>query len=333
MDAFDVMTTSVVTAGPETPLRKIAKLLLEHNISAVPVVDGDGAVIGMVSEGDLLRHNDEDRRARRDWWLDLLAQGESLSPQFIESLRMPDRQAREIMSAPVVTVSDHTDVVEIGRLLSAHRIKRVPVLRDGRVVGIVSRADLIRALAAQEPASGPPHTSRGLFRWRNRRELEEYNEPKAPPTEAAPPEENGFTASDFRSLVSGAESKKAAEMEAARKATAGQREQQVKQAIDHHVTDEHWRGLLHEARRAAQRGETELQVLRFPGALCSDGGRAINVPEPDWPATLRGEAAESFLRFESELKPLGFHLIARVLDFPGGFIGDIGLFLHWGGAA
>jgi hypothetical protein len=91
-----------------------------------------------------------------------------------------------------------------------------------------------------------------------------------------------------------------------------------------------WR-FMHEARHAAERGDTELLVLRFPGALCSDGGRAINVPELDWPTTLRGEAAETYLRFERELKPLGFHLIARVLDFPSGFIGDIGLFLHWGG--
>ena len=74
-------------------------------------------------------------------------------------------------------------------------------------------------------------------------------------------------------------------------------------------------------------------MLRFPAKLCSDNGRAINVPEPDWPATLRGEAAETYLRFERELKPLGFHLIARVLDFPAGFIGDIGLFLHWGGTS
>ena len=74
-------------------------------------------------------------------------------------------------------------------------------------------------------------------------------------------------------------------------------------------------------------------ILRFPGDLCSDGGRAINVPEPDSQATLRGEPAEAYLRYERELKPLGFHLIARVLDFPNGFIGDVGLFLHWGGAS
>ena len=70
----------------------------------------------------------------------------------------------------------------------------------------------------------------------------------------------------------------------------------------------------------------------FPHELCSDGGRAINVAEPDWPSTLRGEAAETYLRFERDLKSKGFHLIAKVMSFPDGYIGDIGLFLHWGGA-
>jgi hypothetical protein len=70
--------------------------------------------------------------------------------------------------------------------------------------------------------------------------------------------------------------------------------------------------------------------LRFPAQLCSDGGRAINVPEPSWPATLRGEAAEIFVRWQRDLKPGGFHVVARVLDFPDGIPGDIGLFLLWG---
>ncbi|MGO9459313.1 MAG: CBS domain-containing protein [Rhodomicrobium sp.] len=332
MDAFDVMTSTVVTVGPETPLRKIARLLLEHSISAVPVVDEAGTVIGMVSEGDLLRHNDEDRRARRDWWLDLLAQGESLSPQFLATLRTPNRTAREIMSAPVVTVSEHTDVAEIGKLLATHRIKRVPVVRDGRIAGIVSRADLVRALAMQEPASGPPRTG-GLFSWRSHHENNKaHADAKEQHLETAPAaKEETFTAPGFRSLVGAALEKKAAELEAARRTEAGQRATMMKQAIDHHITDDHWRGLLYQAQHAAEHGETELLVLRFPANLCSDGGRAINVPEPDWPSTLRGEAAETYLRFENELKPLGFHLIARVMDFPGGFIGDIGLFLHWGG--
>ena len=71
-------------------------------------------------------------------------------------------------------------------------------------------------------------------------------------------------------------------------------------------------------------------LLRFPSQACSDGGRAINAMEPGWPSTLRGEAAEMFLRWERDLKPHGFHLGARVLEFPGGMPGDVGLFLVWG---
>jgi hypothetical protein len=71
-------------------------------------------------------------------------------------------------------------------------------------------------------------------------------------------------------------------------------------------------------------------VLRFPNELCSDGGRAINIAAAAWPATLRGEAAELYLRWEQELKPAGFGLSAYVLEFPGGMPGDIGMFLVWG---
>ena len=141
MDAFDVMTTAVIAVSPDTPTQRIAELLLEHGISAVPVVDDNGEVTGMVSEGDLLRFSEEDREARRDWWLAILAEGESLSPQFLATMNGHKRTARDIMSAPVVTVTEHTDVSEIGKLLGTYRIKRVPVLRDGRIVGIVSRAD------------------------------------------------------------------------------------------------------------------------------------------------------------------------------------------------
>jgi CBS domain-containing protein len=328
MDAFDVMTRPAITVGPDTPMREIAELLLEHGISAVPVVDEDGAVTGMVSEGDLLRFGAEDREARRDWWLALLAQGESLSPEFLATLRTPARTAKEIMSAPVVTVTEHTDITEIGQLLAAHRIKRVPVLRDGRIIGIVSRADLIRALATQQPA--PPVHEGMLFHWGNHHKSTP-SPPKAAPVETMPIEK-AFSASGFRSLVEAALSKKAA-MDEASKAAAMEREHALKDLIEHHVTDEQWRALLNQARLAAAHGETELLMLRFPAKLCNDGGRAINVPEPDWPATLRGEAAETYLRWERELKPLGFHILARVLDFPGGFIGDVGLFLFWGGAA
>lgn len=103
----------------------------------------------MVSEGDLIGRNDAERMARRDWWLSLLAEGETLHPDFLATLRQVEPTARELMSAPVVEVSEATEAVDIARLIAAHRIKRVPVVRDGRLVGIVSRADLLRAFAAE----------------------------------------------------------------------------------------------------------------------------------------------------------------------------------------
>jgi hypothetical protein len=99
--------------------------------------------------------------------------------------------------------------------------------------------------------------------------------------------------------------------------------------IDQHIAGESWQRLVHQAREAAERGEKEFMLLRFPSELCSDGGRAVNVPLPNWPDTLRGEAAEILRLWERDLKPHGFHLAARVLDFPGGFPGDIGLFIGW----
>jgi hypothetical protein len=96
-----------------------------------------------------------------------------------------------------------------------------------------------------------------------------------------------------------------------------------------HISDEGWRTLLRRGRQAAEHGQKEFMLLRFPSQLCSDSGRAVNVSEPDWPMTLRGKAAEIYLRWEHNLKPSGFHLAARVLDFPGGMPGDIGVFLVW----
>ena len=147
-NARDVMTTEVLSVAPDTPTQEIARLLLDKGVSAAPVVDTGGVPIGMVSEGDLIGRNDHDREVRRDWWLALLAEGETLSPEFLGHLRESERRARDVMAAPVITVEEETEVSEIARLLTTHRIKRVPVVRDGRVVGIVSRADLLRTLCS-----------------------------------------------------------------------------------------------------------------------------------------------------------------------------------------
>ena len=164
MKARDVMTTSIVSVDPDTPVSAIARSLSEHGISGVPVLDHSGAALGMVSEGDLIGRDEAAREARRDWWLTVLAEGEALSPEFLASLRTPERRARDVMAAPAITVDEDTDLGEVARLLTEHRIKRVPVVRaeDGRVIGIVSRADLVRFMAseyrqsAQAEAGGAP---------------------------------------------------------------------------------------------------------------------------------------------------------------------------------
>ena len=155
MNASEIMTRDVIAVRPETPTGHIANVLLDNGISAVPVTDESGAPVGIVSEGDLIGRNEIDREARRDWWLALLAEGDPLSPAFIAGLEKKERLARDVMSAPVVTVDEDTDIHEIARLLQSYHIKRVPVIRDGCVVGIVSRADLLRALARQPPATPP----------------------------------------------------------------------------------------------------------------------------------------------------------------------------------
>jgi CBS domain-containing protein len=150
MNARDVMSKPVVSAHPDTPTREIARLLVEKGISGVPVVDGNGAPIGMVSEGDLIRPERAAREAWRQSWLEIFAEGEPLAPELLNWLQTQNHNARAVMSAPVITVNEDTELSEIARVLVTHRIKRVPVVRDGRVTGIVARDDVLRALASSK---------------------------------------------------------------------------------------------------------------------------------------------------------------------------------------
>jgi CBS domain-containing protein len=148
MNARDVMSKSVVSVHPDTPLRDIARLLLDKGISAVPVVDGNGAPVGIVSEGDLIRPDRAAREAWRQSWLEIFAEGEPLAPELLAWLQSQNHTARAVMTTPVITVSEDTELGEIARVLVTHRIKRVLVVRDGRVTGIVAREDLLRTLAS-----------------------------------------------------------------------------------------------------------------------------------------------------------------------------------------
>lgn len=116
-----------------------------------------------------------------------------------------------------------------------------------------------------------------------------------------------------------------AEEEARREA----RRAHVARMREERLDEDAWRTKLERALEAAARGEKEFLLLRFPSELCEDGGRMINAPDPDWPTTLRGQAADVHARWRDELKPRGFGLAARILEFPGGFPGDAGLTLTW----
>ena len=338
MKANEIMTREVVSVSPETPTPEIAAALLQHGISAVPVVDGSGMVIGMVSEGDLIGRNDAEREARCDWWLALIAEGEELHPDFLASLKQKSLTARDVMSAPVVRVTEGTEITEISRLLAAHRIKRVPVVADGRVVGIVSRADLLRALTAEHQNQGQPnHVGRArqlvadaLTALDHHFAVRHEMQPRSGPLPAGAAAEEGIRAGDFRSLSADFKHRQSAQHDQESAAAAERERQRVKELIDRHIVHDRWSALLHQARLAAENGSKEFMLLRFPADLCIDRGRAINSALPEWPKTLRGEAAELYLLWERELKGRGFRLTAKVLDFPEGQPGDIGLFLIWG---
>jgi len=138
------MTSEVITVGEDASVQDAARLMAEHGISAVPVVDRERRVVGMVSEGDLLHRAETGTERRRSWWLEMMSSTNQLAGEYVRS---HSDSVKDVMTRDVVSVTEETAVGDIAILLETNRIKRVPVLRDGRLVGIVSRANLVRALA------------------------------------------------------------------------------------------------------------------------------------------------------------------------------------------
>ena len=152
MRAMDVMTTDVITVDPDITVQALATLLAERGISGAPVVDTDGKLVGVVSEGDLLHRAEigaarRHRVRRRSWWLDHYA-----SQVAREYIKDHGRTVKDVMTRDVVAVTEDAELADVAALLEAKRIKRVPVLRDGSVVGIISRANIVRAVGATKGA-------------------------------------------------------------------------------------------------------------------------------------------------------------------------------------
>ena len=151
MLAKDIMTTDVCTVTPATRVGDVAKLLLARRISGVPVVDDKGALCGVVSEGDLLRRAETGTERRRAWWLELLTENRDLAHDFVKSHGLT---AGDVMTASVVTVAEDAPLAEVANTLERGRIKRVPVMRGGKMVGIISRSNLLQALATAGTREG-----------------------------------------------------------------------------------------------------------------------------------------------------------------------------------
>ncbi|MGH8708576.1 MAG: CBS domain-containing protein [Burkholderiales bacterium] len=149
MKAGDIMVKDVVTVGPDALVRDIATLMLERRISGLPVVGGDGRVLGIVSEGDLIRRPEIETDRVKLGWLRLLLSDEARARDFVKH---HGRTAREVMTQPALSVAADTPLADVVELMERHRVKRVPVLERGKLAGLVTRADLLRALVSRQAA-------------------------------------------------------------------------------------------------------------------------------------------------------------------------------------
>ena len=147
MHARDVMTSPAITATPQTTLLEIVQLMLEHRISGVPIVNEAKALVGLVSEGDLVRRKEIGIEQRRSWWLSMFGNAAVLADEFIKSHGVT---AKEVMTKNVITADEDTPLWKIAEILEKEKIKRVPIVHHGRMVGIVSRANLLQALTLHQ---------------------------------------------------------------------------------------------------------------------------------------------------------------------------------------
>jgi CBS domain-containing protein len=143
--AADIMVRDLITIGPEESVAHAARLMTRNDVSALPVVDADGGLVGIISEADLLRREEIDTADRRPWWLESVTPAATLAAEFAKS---HGKRVADLMSENVIFAGENASLNEIAGVLEFNRIKRVPIVRDNKLVGIVSRANLIQALAS-----------------------------------------------------------------------------------------------------------------------------------------------------------------------------------------
>ena len=147
MKAADIMVKDVVSVKPEASVREVASLMLERRISGVPVVDSERRVLGIISEGDLIRRPEIGTYTSPTGWLTVFLSRDESARDFVKTHGL---LAKEVMSRPAICVAPETPLADIVRLFDRHRVKRLPVVEHGRLAGLVTRADLLRALVARQ---------------------------------------------------------------------------------------------------------------------------------------------------------------------------------------
>jgi CBS domain-containing protein len=157
----NVMTTPVLSVKSSAPLKDAVAMMLAQGISGLPVVDEAGALAGMVTEGDLLRRGELNTEKKRPRWIEFLRGPGAAADAFVQS---HGRTAGEVMTGQPVTIGPKAALGEAVDLMMRRRIKRLPVVQDGRIVGIVARSDLVRALARMLPEAKPPESSDDVIR-------------------------------------------------------------------------------------------------------------------------------------------------------------------------
>ena len=150
MKARDVMVRDVITIAPRDSVAQAAKLIAQNDVSALPVIDDHGRLVGLISEGDLMNREEIGTEIHHPWWIEAVTPGATLAAEFAKS---HGKRVEEVMSENVITATEGTSLADIAALLERNRIKRVPILRDGELVGIVSRSNLVQALASNGAAS------------------------------------------------------------------------------------------------------------------------------------------------------------------------------------
>jgi len=144
MKARDIMVRGIIAVHPDTLVRDIASLMVEKHISGVPVLSNNGKLIGMVSQSDLLHRAEVGTERKHKWWFRVLMDSRALAREYVKAHGL---KAHDVMTRYVVSVRDDAEVRDVADILDKRRIKRVPVIQEDRVVGIITRGDLVRALS------------------------------------------------------------------------------------------------------------------------------------------------------------------------------------------